>query len=251
MSAYCLLWATRWEKNCKQPLCLQHPWPRWEDKAESSFTQHWCVKEGDSGSHHGVALCCGKFSEPLWTVDSSSEAQESTLLLLLGCWECASALWDVWACRPGPRMARYCTDRCYIVKQAVLRGPREKAGVSRGGGDSRVSKIGSERIIMLDCHLQRNAWSSGSGCRKSTFCGYPWYHCCWVISVKVTVESRAFKRCGKASTSPRNILQRWTNTVHLEEMPGLGCFFQEVLFWTPAVCQVGTVMDSAAWSQTN
>ena len=129
MSAYCLLWATRWEKNWKQPLCSQHPWPRWEDKAESSFTQHWCVKEGDSGSRHGVALCCGKFSEPLWTVDSSSDAQESTLLLLLGCWECASALWDVWACRPGPRMARYCTDRCYVVKQAVL-GDQERKPAS-------------------------------------------------------------------------------------------------------------------------
>ena len=118
----------------------------------------------------------------------------------------------------------------HIVKQAVLWGPREKASVSRGDGDSQVSKMGSERIIMLDCHLQRNVWSSGSGCRKSNFCGHPWYHCCWVISVKVAVENRAFKRCGKASTSPRNTLQRWTDIVRLEEMLRLGCFIPRGTF---------------------
>ena len=71
-----------------------------------------------------------KFTGPLWTVDSSSEAQESTLFLLLGCWECAGALWDVCACRPGPCMARRCTDHWYILSSKLIFGDRERKPAS-------------------------------------------------------------------------------------------------------------------------
>lgn len=154
LSAYCVLWATCWEKDWKQPLCSQHSWPSWEDKPETSFYSELMYKRRKL---RAVLWSNFVLWKVLWASLNlrlflwSTGIQTPPLPRVLGV--CKWALICLSVCT-----ARCCTEHCYILSNKPIYGDqgREPAFLEEAGA-ARSPQLGQRGSSLWVVSLQGNA----------------------------------------------------------------------------------------------